>query len=104
MFGVKEVALSDIPEAGVFGSEETPRSRWAGEVLEAFIESPAGVWEITCDEEGRTFTSSKHAQKACTSLYAKAKQRKYIVGNTTIQAVQRGQRVFISKLKITKGE
>lgn len=41
MIAVKEVMLSEIPERKSFGKEETPRSKWAKELLEEFQKSKA---------------------------------------------------------------
>lgn len=99
-FAVKEVSLSDVPEPKAFGVQPTKRSIWAEELLDAFIDSDAGIWEISADEEGRAFPTSKYTSNIANSFASKIKSKARFGG---LNIAIRGKRLFVSKVKIMNG-
>ena len=94
-FYVKEVDMSEIPDKKAFGAEETPRSRWCKELLDAFCESGAGIWELCEGMDGR-FKTTREATSYQSSLKSQTKRKKY----AGVQVIMRGRRLFLSKVKV----
>lgn len=94
-FAIKEVSIDDIPERQAFGAQETERSKWIKDLLDAFLDSNSGIWEL-CEGIDGPFRTSKEAASYSSSIMSQAKKKKY----ASISCIQRGKRIFISKVKI----
>lgn len=98
-FAVREVSPDEIPERKEFGRSPTRRSVWCESLLEEFLASSSGIWEL-CEGIDGPFKSVKEASSYATSISGQAKKKRF----KNIVAMQRGRRVFISKVRITEGE
>lgn len=94
-FAVKEVSLNEIPEKKSFGCEPTERSKWCVELLETFLESGAGIWEL-CEGMDGKFKSSKDTLSYGSSLQSQTKKSRF----KGVSIVTRGRRIFISRVRV----
>lgn len=94
-FAIKPVSMNEIPEKKELAIKQTERSVWCGELLDAFMDSPDGIWELYEGLEGR-FSTQKEATSYYSSLKSKCRRKKY----NGMEIVLRGKRIFLSKVKV----
>ena len=94
-----EINLKDIPESQSFIKEATPDGKFAESLLLEFIDSKIMIAEVSGWPSGDP-RDSKAANRYANLIRNKIDKHK--IANITV--LQRGNRIFIQKLIIRKGD